>query len=127
MDLSDLPRPIDDAAISRALVPVRGQESFVRRSFWRKVRRNLDRVPFLDRAIAAYFAAVDPRTPAYAKAVLFAALAYFVIPTDLIPDFISGAGFTDDLSVLLAVLQTFAPHVGEHHHELARSWLHDNR
>ena len=35
-----------------------------------------------------------------AKAVLFAAAAYFVMPVDMLPDVIAGLGFTDDATVL---------------------------
>ncbi len=113
-------RPID---VSYALVPVVGQERLVRRRFWDKVRRTLGRVPFLDRAVAAYFAALDPATPRHAKATLFAALAYFVMPADLIPDFIAGLGFTDDGAVLVMALQALAPYVGDRHLERARAAL----
>lgn len=113
-------RPID---ISHALVPVAGQEGMVRRRFWEKVRRTLGRVPFLDRAVAAYFAALDPATPRHAKATLFAALAYFVMPVDLVPDFLAGLGFTDDGAVLLMAIQTLAPYVTERHIERARAAL----
>jgi uncharacterized membrane protein YkvA (DUF1232 family) len=109
--------------ISRALVPVPGQATYVKSRFWRKVRRTLGRVPFLDRAIAAYYAAVDPATPGYAKVVLMAALAYFVMPADMIPDVIAGLGFTDDAAVLMVAVKTLAPHIKSSHVERARTFL----
>lgn len=36
------------------------------------------------------------------------ALLYFVIPTDLIPDFIPTLGFTDDISVIYYVINSLA-------------------
>lgn len=112
--------PID---ISRALVPLPGHERLVRRRFWAKVKRTLGRVPFLDRALAAFFAALDAKTPAAAKATLFAALAYFIMPADLVPDFIAGVGFTDDAAVLFLALQAIAPHITPEHLEQARAAL----
>jgi uncharacterized membrane protein YkvA (DUF1232 family) len=109
--------------LSRALIPAPGQERLVRNRFWEKVRKTLGRVPFIDRALAAYYAAVDPATPTHAKAVLFAALAYFVMPADMIPDFIAGLGYTDDAAVLLAVVQTLAPYIGEAHLARAREFI----
>ena len=109
--------------LSRALVPVPGQDRYVRRRFWRKVRRTLGRVPFMERAIAAYYAAVDPATPRVAKAVLMAALAYFIMPADMIPDVIAGLGFTDDAAVLMMAVQTLAPHIKSSHVERARAFL----
>lgn len=114
---------IDADALSRALVPAPQHERIVRRGFWRKVRRTLAKVPFLDRAIAAYFAAIDPATPAQAKAILFAALAYFVLPIDLVPDVLASIGFTDDLAVLLLALQAIAPHITEEHRTRAQATL----
>lgn len=111
--------------LSRALIPTVGQERLVRKRFWDKVRQTLGRVPFLDRALAAYYAAIDPATPAHVKAVLFAALAYFVMPADMIPDFIAGLGYSDDAAVLLAVLRTLSPHIGEAHVTRARDFLAD--
>ncbi|MDZ7711648.1 MAG: YkvA family protein [Rhodovibrio sp.] len=54
-------------------------------NFWSKARRVLGRVPFLEDAVAAYYCARDPETPTQVKAVLFGALAYFILPTDLVP------------------------------------------
>ena len=109
--------------LSRALVPVAGQEEYVRERFWKKVRRTLGRVPFLDRAVAVYYAAMDPATPLRVKAVLMAALAYFIMPADLIPDILAGIGFSDDAAVLMLAIQALAPHIKAHHVDRAREAL----
>lgn len=49
----------------------------------------------------------DPRTPLPLKALLGAALAYVVVPIDLVPDAIPILGQADDLTVLLLVLDLF--------------------
>jgi uncharacterized membrane protein YkvA (DUF1232 family) len=121
--LEGMTMAMNASELSRALVPAPGQERYVRRRFWQKVRKTLGRVPFIDRAIAAYYAAVDPATPRYAKAVLMAALAYFVMPADMIPDVIAALGFTDDAAVLLMAVQTLAPHIKSRHVERARAFL----
>lgn len=112
----------------RALVPLervrrRADEGYVRRRFWDKVRRTLGRVPFMEEAAAAYFCALDPATPARVKAVLLGALAYFIVPTDMIPDIIAGLGFTDDASVILAAISVVSPHIKDRHKEKARRAL----
>jgi uncharacterized membrane protein YkvA (DUF1232 family) len=47
-----------------------------------------------------YLAAKDPRTPWYAKALVFFVVAYTVSPIDLIPDFIPVLGYLDDLVIV---------------------------
>ena len=49
---------------------------------------------------AIYFAARDPRTPWYAKAIIACVVAYVLSPIDLIPDFIPVLGYVDDLLLL---------------------------
>lgn len=50
--------------------------------------------------VALYFAARDPRTPWYAKALAGIVVAYALSPIDLIPDFIPVLGYIDDLLLL---------------------------
>ncbi len=95
----------------------------VEQGFWDKVRRTLGRVPFVEEAVAAYFCAIDRETPLQVKAIIVGALAYFVIPTDMVPDFIAGFGYTDDAAVFYAALRTIAPHIGERHRAQARRAL----
>lgn len=53
-----------------------------------------------EQATALFLAAVDNNTPAKAKVVIFAALAYLVNPLDAVPDFVPFMGFTDDVTAL---------------------------
>jgi uncharacterized membrane protein YkvA (DUF1232 family) len=50
-------------------------------------------------AFAVYLAARDPRTPWYAKALIFFVVAHTFSPIDLIPDFIPVLGYLDDLII----------------------------
>lgn len=50
-------------------------------------------------AYAIYIAARDPRTPWYAKALIFFVVAHTFSPIDLIPDFIPILGYLDDLII----------------------------
>ncbi len=95
----------------------------VERGFWTKVRRTLGRVPFVEEAVAAYFCAIDRSTPLQVKAILMGALAYFVVPLDMIPDFIAAFGFTDDAAVFYAALRIVAPHIKDRHRDRAREAL----
>ena len=95
----------------------------VLRGFWPKVRRTLGYVPFLDDALAAYYCSRDPATPLYVKAVLVGALAYFVVPADMIPDVLAGFGYSDDAAVLATALRTVAPAIKDRHRQQARAAL----
>lgn len=115
--------PVIDPA--RALVPevVKVNERRVARGFWPKMRRVAARIPFAPDALAIWWCARDPTTPTAAKGMMFAALAYFVLPTDAIPDFLVGIGFTDDAAVFAALLAVVGKNIKPHHRDAARAWL----
>ena len=50
-------------------------------------------------AYAIFLAARDPRTPWYARALIFFVVAHTFSPIDLIPDFIPVLGYLDDLII----------------------------
>lgn len=103
-----------------------GQQKRVEKRFWPTVRKALRHIPFMQDVIAAYYCALDPKTPFRARAALIGALAYFVLPIDGIPDFLTVIGFADDASVLLAVLALVGPHIKDDHRERARETLQEN-
>jgi uncharacterized membrane protein YkvA (DUF1232 family) len=112
----------DPAAVQLPAVIARNRRT-VERGLWKKLLKTAGRIPFAEDLAAAYFCAVDPLTPGRVKGVLFAALAYFVIPTDAIPDFIAGFGFTDDAAVLAIAIGLVSRHIKPHHRQRARAAL----
>ncbi len=98
-------------------------ETLVRERFWDKLRKTLGRIPFIEDAVAAYYCAMDSKTPLYVRAVLMGALAYFIMPSDVIPDFIVGLGFTDDAAVLAAALAAVRTALKPAHYDAAKSFL----
>lgn len=100
-----------------------GTEDQVKRGFFPKLARVLSDIPFAEEVAAAYYCAFDPATPAKAKGILIAALAYFIMPFDVVPDFIFGLGFTDDMAVLLAALNVIRTHMNQGHRDKARETL----
>ena len=99
------------------------REEKVRKNFWKKFRRFAGRIPFADDLVAAYYCALDTETPAKVRGTLLAALAYFILPTDLIPDFLVGFGMTDDITVLTAAISMVGAHIREPHRLAARRFL----
>jgi uncharacterized membrane protein YkvA (DUF1232 family) len=101
----------------------RAKEAEVRRRFWPTVKKALRAIPFIDEVVAAYYAMLDPRTPLRARLTLIGALAYFVSPFDVVPDFILALGFVDDASILLAAITAVRASIREEHREAARRAL----
>jgi len=104
--------PHDDAARER-----------VRRNFWDKLRRVASRIPFTEDLLAAYYCAFDRNTPRHVQVSLIGALAYFIMPFDLLPDMMIALGYTDDMAVLAGVLRLVSAHITPAHREAARAAL----
>lgn len=104
------------------MVPSRHEQT-VKQGFWPKLGRVLSRVPFAEDAIAAYYCAFDPATPVQVRGILLGALAYFVLPFDMLPDFILGLGFTDDMAVLFTAISLIRTHMTPAHHDRAKAAL----
>ncbi len=113
---------IEDPRIQLPAVAERN-ERVVRKGFWRKFARVAGRIPFADDLVAAYYCAIDPGTPMRVRATLFAAIAYFIIPADLIPDVIAALGFTDDATVLTTAIAIVGSHIKDHHRTRAQRTL----
>lgn len=101
----------------------RSDAKLVRENFWPKVRRVAGRVPFVEDLLAAYYCAIDRETPLRVRGILLAALAYFIVPTDMVPDFLAGFGFTDDAAVIATALAMVGAHIKDIHRERARRAL----
>ncbi|WP_461520484.1 YkvA family protein [Porticoccus sp.] len=67
----------------------------------------------VEKSLWLYYASRKPNTPAWAKAAVYSALAYFILPTDTIPDFIPGSGYTDDLAAILAAVATISSYIDD--------------
>lgn len=57
-------------------------------------------------ALVLYYVLQDENTPKKHKAIILGALGYFILPIDLLPDFIPVVGFTDDLAALIACIKS---------------------
>ncbi|ASY58548.1 MULTISPECIES: YkvA family protein [Sinorhizobium] len=115
---------MDDVKIGEILLP--GEESEqerrerkVRRRFWPTFRRAVRQIPFSRDLVAAYYCAVDPQTPTRTRGILLAALAYFVLPLDFVPDVLAAVGFSDDVAVLTAAFAAISGQIKETHYHKA--------
>jgi uncharacterized membrane protein YkvA (DUF1232 family) len=95
-------------------------ERVVRRGFWSKLKRTASQLPFAEDLLAAYYCAFDRETPFQVRAVLLGALAYFVMPIDVVPDLLPVLGFADDAAVLAAAVKLVSDAILPEHREAAR-------
>jgi len=118
------------ADIEQAIVPLDGdegrkQEDRVREDFWPKFRSFAAKLPFAEDVAAAWFCATDSEVPLRVRGTLIAALAYFIMPLDFIPDILAFVGMTDDIAVLSLAISTLGANITEKHREQAREALAD--
>lgn len=106
-----------------AKMKINPREQRVREDFWRTVKKAAGRIPYMDEVVAAYYCALDAKTPLKVKGVLLAALAYFIMPVDVLPDFLVGIGFTDDVAVLSMAISQVGKHITDAHRAAARKAL----
>jgi uncharacterized membrane protein YkvA (DUF1232 family) len=83
--------------------------------FWQKLLKaaRLAGREVVEKALWLFFAARRPETPRWARATVYGALAYFILPVDAIPDLAPLAGYTDDLSVLAVAVATVAAYIDD--------------
>ena len=115
-------RDSDEEEVHLPMIITQNEET-VRKGFWPKLGKVFAHVPFAEEMVAAYYCAFDRATPLRAKGVLLAALAYFIMPIDAIPDFILGLGFTDDLTVIVTAIAMIRAHMKPEHRDKAREVL----
>lgn len=121
---------MDDVKIGEILLPgdeeTQGRrEKQVRARFWPTLKRAIRYLPLSRDLVAAYYCAMDPKTPTRVRGILLAALAYFVLPFDLIPDMFAVVGFTDDVAVIAAALRIIQGHITDSHYQAADAALAD--
>nr|WP_244492768.1 YkvA family protein [Bosea sp. Root670] len=88
-----------------------------------RLKRVAKRIPFAGDLLAAWFCARDPATPRRVRMTLLAALGYFVLPVDAIPDIMPLLGFTDDAAVIAAAIAAVAGSITPEHRERAKQAL----
>jgi len=78
---------------------------FVDENLWSKLEKSGKRVSFAKDILALYRYMKDPFVKWYRKAIVVAALVYFIVPIDTIPDITPLFGYLDDLGVITALLK----------------------
>ncbi len=92
------------------------------KTFWQKMTKSVQKAgeELAVMGIKSWLAMTDSNTSVRHKAILGGALAYFVLPTDMVPDFLAGVGFTDDLAVLTLAANSVGKTITSEHEKQAR-------
>ncbi|WP_050918861.1 YkvA family protein [Vibrio campbellii] len=95
------------------------------KTFWRKMKNSVKKAgeEIAVMGIKSWLAMADSNTSVRHKAILGGALAYFVLPTDMVPDVLAGVGFTDDMAALTLAANSVGNAITEEHEEQAREKL----
>ena len=98
-------------------------------SFWDKLKRFSKEagMKVVYPALLLQYMMKSDNVPLRAKLILSAALGYFILPIDFIPDFAPLIGFADDLGVLLLIIRQMAvyitPEIRKNAREHVRKWF----
>ena len=76
-------------------------------------------------ALLLYYVLKSPKVKMADKGKIWGALGYFILPIEIIPDFIPVVGYTDDLAALLWAFYSVAKNVTPEIEEQAKKKLHD--
>ena len=101
------------------------KDKFSQKGFVEKIARIAKRagVKLVYAALILYYTLESPNVSLKDKAIIIGALGYLISPLDVVPDAIPIAGLTDDLGVLIYVLQLVWGDVSDEVKERAKSKL----
>lgn len=90
-------------------------EEYSDSSFWGKVKSSALQAgsEVIENALWLYYTAQRSDTAAWAKAVIYGALAYFIAPIDAIPDTIPVIGYFDDLGAISSAIRMVSLYINE--------------
>ena len=101
--------------LEKAPIPLENnyEKHYSESSFWDKIKSVAVKAGYelINKALQLYYAMQSPTMPAKDKAIVIAVLGYFILPVDVVPDFIPALGFADDLAALAWALKTISSNI----------------
>ena len=81
-------------------------EKYTESSFFDKIKNTVKSagLTLIYKAMQLYYVTENPNCPKKIKAAIFAALGYFIMPLDVIPDFTPIVGYSDDAAAIALAL-----------------------
>lgn len=92
------------------------------KGFWTKITKHYKHagIKIIELALSLYYSLRDSDTPNWAKSIIIGALGYFILPLDILPDFVPIVGFTDDIATITLALATVAIYIKDDHRVKAK-------
>ncbi|MBU1194010.1 MAG: DUF1232 domain-containing protein [Proteobacteria bacterium] len=80
--------------------------SFSDEGFWKKITSMPGNAgcSIIKAGISLYVLLRESKVPIWAKIAIIGVLGYFICPFDVLPDFMAGIGYTDDLALMMLLL-----------------------
>lgn len=96
---------------------VKFEKNYSEANLWKKIGSvaKIAGIKTLYMVLLLYYVLMDDATPTKYKAMIMGALGYFILPVDVLPDFVPMVGYSDDLAalsgVLYAVIKSVSPQI----------------
>lgn len=105
------------------------QSNYSESGLWKKVKSVAKKagIKTIYMVLLLHYVLKSPDVPLEDKAKIYGALGYFILPIDLIPDFIPVVGYSDDVAALAfalhAVWKNVTPEIKEQAQRKFREWF----
>ena len=105
------------------------QSNYSESGLWKKVKSVAKKagIKTIYMVLLLHYVLKSPDVPLEDKAKIYGALGYFILPIDLIPDFIPIVGYSDDVTALAfalhAVWKNVTPEIKEQAQRKLREWF----
>ena len=105
------------------------QSNYSESGLWKKVKSVAKKagIKTIYMVLLLHYVLKSPDVPLEDKAKIYGALGYFILPIDLIPDFIPAVGYSDDVAALAfalhAVWKNVTPEIKEQAQRKLREWF----
>ena len=105
------------------------QSNYSESGLWKKVKSVAKKagIKTIYMVLLLHYVLKSPDVPLEDKAKIYGALGYFILPIDLIPDFIPAVGYSDDVAALAfalhAVWKNVTPEIKEQAQRKLSEWF----
>lgn len=105
------------------------QSNYSESGLWKKVKSVAKKagIKTIYMVLLLHYVLKSPDVPLEDKAKIYGALGYFILPIDLIPDFIPVVGYSDDVAALAfalhAVWKNVTPEIKEQAQRKLKEWF----